>query len=111
MINSELRAGYYMLVVEVGEDAHNPERGRAKSGNELYHWVCPHDMPVDGFLIREHALRNALTDDDDGLSAHTIGLVEVASSNDWNAQRCEISRRYSAELGARIFFLRAAGAT
>src|ERR1700733_11496850 len=104
MIDSHLRLGYDVLIVEIAENAHNPHGVRSESRDELYHRVCPRYMPVDGVLIGKHALRNALADDHDVLSAQPIGLVEIAPSHNGNAERREISRPDGAKVGALIFF-------
>src|SRR6267154_1603259 len=106
MINSHLRAGYHVLVVEIGVDAHDAHRVRGESRDELYHWVCPRDMTVDRILIGKHALRNTLRDDRDVLSADAIGLVEITSRNNGDAQSGEISWRDSAKVGSLVLFAR-----
>ena len=67
------------------------DRVRAEPRDELYHRVGPRDMAVDGILIGEHPLRNTLADDHDVLSIPAIGLVEITSRNNGDAQRGEIS--------------------
>ena len=92
-----------MLVVHIGHDADDAARGSADV-DELHDWVCPHDVTIDGVLTREHALGHALADDDDWLAVAAIGIVEVASSKNGNAECREKSGRDGAQLSARIFF-------
>ena len=61
-------------------------------------------MSVQRFLVREHPLREALADDDDGFGVAAIGFAEVTAGDDGNAERFEESRRDRPEPGARIFF-------
>src|ERR1700737_659389 len=104
MINSKLRAGYYVLVVEIPVHAHNADRVRGEPRDELYHRVCPSDVVVNGRLIGKHELRNTLADDGDVLCIPAIGFVEITSRNNGDAERGEISRPYGAKERAVISF-------
>ena len=65
-------------------------------------------MMVDGVLIGEHALRQALAHDDHRLALIAIASVKIASGDQGDAQRGEEAGRDGAELRARIFFARRA---
>ena len=60
-------------------------RGPLLTIDEIHHWIGPHDVPVERVLAWEHALRDALADDDDRLAAAAIVVVEVASFDNRNA--------------------------
>src|SRR6266705_2233552 len=62
---------------------------------------------LDGLFGRhvgEHALGERFADDDDGLPALAIKRVEIASSNDGNAEGGKKAGRDDAHLRARILF-------
>src|SRR5262245_11995905 len=61
-------------------------------------------MVIDRILIREHPLRQALTHDDDLLTAPAIGFVEIASGDQRNAERREKPWRNRPEACAWILF-------
>src|SRR5581483_3785605 len=86
MIDGQHWAGHDVLIIDIGRNAHDAAWLRAHI-NELDHGISPKDMPVDGVLIREHALREALTHDDDRLAAFSIGIIEIATSDDGDAER------------------------
>ena len=88
-----------MFIVNIGCDADNAHASR---DHGLHHRIGPAYPVANGLLIWEHALRYALADDDHRLGAATIGIVEIASGNDRNAERCEESGRNRAQLRARI---------
>src|ERR1700693_4775791 len=100
MVNGQRRAGDDVLVVHVGGDAHDAPRTLADV-DEIHHRIGPHDVPVESVLAREHALRDALANDHDRLAATAIVVVEIASGDNWYAQRGKESRRDRAKLRAR----------
>src|SRR5207245_10803002 len=61
-------------------------------------------ISIDGILIGEHALRESLTDDNDGLFALTVQRVEITPGDDGNAERGKESRRDGPQIRARILF-------
>src|SRR5262245_45573497 len=63
---------------DLAGDADDSPRLRGDA-DELHDRIGPHQLPVDGVLIGEQALREALTHDHDLFGASTIGLREVAS--------------------------------
>ena len=63
-------------------------------------------MVVDRVPIGEHALRQALTDDDHGFAAPAIGIVEIASGDDRDAEGGEESGRYGPKAATRILLAR-----
>ena len=103
VIDGHRRPRHDVLVVHVGRDADDAPRRRADV-DELHHRIGPHQLAVDGVLVREHPLRQALADDDDLLAVAAVGVVEVAAGDDRHAQRREESGRHGAEPRARIFF-------
>jgi len=92
-----------VLVVNIGSDADNAVRLGANPGNEFNHGIRPIDVPIDGILIGEHALCESLTDDSDGLFTFAVERVEIAASDDGNAERGKESGRDGPQLPARIF--------
>ena len=62
-----------MFIVNIGRDADDAvRRHQARlfgigSREELQYGIGPVDVPIDGILIGEHALRQSLADDHDGL--------------------------------------------
>ena len=93
-----------VFVVNIGSDADDAMR-RAANRGESQHGVGPEDVAIDGIVIGEHALCQSLADDDDRLFAFlAVETVEIAPSDDGNAQRGKESGRNDAQLCARILF-------
>ena len=107
LINGHRRAGYHVLVVDIGRDT-DDAAGSGADVDELHHRIGPHHVAVDRILIREHPLREALADDDDLFAAPAIGFVEIAPGDDRDTERREKSGRDHPETRARIFFARCA---
>src|SRR5580658_6707417 len=76
---------------DIRGDAHDAARPGADVG-ELHYRIGPHKVVVDGVLIREHALRQALADNDHRLAAAPVGIVEIAAGDDRDAERGEEPR-------------------
>src|SRR5262245_20582850 len=68
-------------------------------------------MAIDGVLLREHSLCERFTYDRDGLFVSTVQLIEVATSNDWNAQSPKETRRDNTKLRAWVLFSTSANVT
>ena len=68
-------------------------------------------MPIDGILIWEHALRECLADDGDGLLAFNVELIEIATRNHWNAEGRKEPGRDHTILRARIVLTRTVNVT
>ena len=97
VIDVHRRPRHDVLVVDVGDDADDPPAVGADV-DELHHRVGPHQVAVDGVLVREQLLRQALADDDDPLAVAPIAVVEVAAGEHRHAERGEEARRHRAEL-------------
>ena len=63
------------------------------TGIDLQDRVGPHHMMVQRIAIGEHPLRYALAYNRDQLATAAVGIVEIASFDDRQAQRCEKSGR------------------
>ena len=61
-------------------------------------------VPIDSILVREHALRQALTHDDNQFTATAVGIRKIAPRDYGDAERREKSGRYSSEAASRSFF-------
>src|SRR5262249_60781146 len=63
-------------------------------------------MPINRILIREHALCESLTDDDDGIFTFILDVevVEIATAEDGNPERGKESGRNDTPLRTRILF-------
>src|SRR5258708_2414615 len=85
VVDGKRRARYDVLIVHICRDAYDAPRPLVDV-NEIHHWVCPHDVPVDRILAGEHRLSHALANDDNRLAAATVIVVEVASSNNRHAE-------------------------
>jgi hypothetical protein len=85
-------------------------RGPGGDVDELHHRIGPHEVVVEGVLIGEHALRQALADDDHRLAIPPVGFVEIAAGDDGDAKRGEEARRDVAHPPVGIFFARRAHA-
>ena len=96
VIHRHRRTRHDILVIHIRRDADDPPRRRADV-DELHHRIGPHHVAVDRILIREHALRQALADDDHRLAASPIGVVEIASGDHRHAQRREEAGRHRPE--------------
>ncbi len=92
-----------MFVINIRYDSDDPVRRRADPGGKLQHRIGPVDMPIDWVLIREHALRKGLTDDDDGIAFCAVGIVEITAPDYGNSEGGKESGRDHAHLRARIF--------
>src|ERR1700694_5551299 len=103
MINAEKRPGNDVLVIHIERDSNDAVRGWAEARDKLYYRVGPREVAVDGILIREHAPRNTLPDDHDGFRTLAIGIVEITSGDNRNAESSEDSGRDGPKLGALIF--------
>src|SRR5262249_54822720 len=75
----------------------------ANPGRELQHGIGPVDMPINGIPIGEHPSGERLTYDNHWVLRLAIELVEITPGKDGNAECGEKSRRYHAQLCARIF--------
>src|SRR5215470_20206265 len=95
-----------MLVVNIGGDADDAVRCSANSRDEFQHGIRPLDMPINSILIREHALCESLTDDDDGIFIFILAVevVEITTGEDGNAERGKESGINNTPLRARILF-------
>src|SRR3989442_12602240 len=60
-------------------------------------------MPIEGILIGEHALRESLTDDSNGIVLLAVGIIEITAGDDGNAERGKESGRDDAHMRARVF--------
>src|SRR5207245_6180059 len=78
-------------------------RRSADPGCELQHGISPIDTPIEGILIGEHALRESLTDDSNGIVLLAVGIVEITAGDDGNAERGKESGRDDAHMRARVF--------
>src|SRR5581483_7670275 len=103
VIYGQRRAWHYVLIIDIGRHADNAP-GRRADVDELDHRIGPHHVAVDRILIRKHPLREALAYDDDRLAAVAIGIVEIPSGDNRDAERREKSGRDHPEPRAWIFF-------
>src|SRR5262249_54783935 len=106
MIDGERGSGDDVFVVDISGDANNPARSFAHA-DEVHDRISPNDVTIEGVLAGEHALCDALADDDDRLAAAAIVINEVAALDDRHAQSSEKSRRDHAELCSGIFVVTA----
>src|SRR5262245_46652263 len=65
-------------------------------------------MPINSILIRERALCESLTDDDDGIFIFILAVevVEITTGEDGNAERGKESGRNDTRLRARVLVAR-----
>jgi len=74
-------------------------------GGESQHRIGPIDVAADGILIGEHAPRESLTDDSDGLFPFLPSRPSKSrAGDDGNASEAKESGRADAQLRARILF-------
>ena len=78
VIDRQRWTGNDVLVVNIFRDADDAARAHADE-DEFHDRIGIHDVAVDGIFAREHALRDALTDNDDGFAAAPILGVEIAA--------------------------------
>ena len=83
--------GHHVHVVHVRHHADNALRRGVYHGNEFQDRVVPHQMMVQRIAIGEHPPRGALADNRDWLATLAVGIVEIASFDDRQAQRGEKS--------------------
>ncbi len=102
MIDGERRTRHYVRIVYIGGDADNAA-GRTADIDEFDDRIGPHHVVIERILSGKHALRDALADDDDGLAAAAVGVVEIAAGDHRNSERSEETGRDGAEAGARVF--------
>src|SRR5262249_52132178 len=93
-----------MHIVNVGDDANDALQFRRALAIDLQDRIGPEHVAIDRVLIREHAFREGLANDGDGLFAMEIELIEIATRNDGNAQRPKEPGRDDTILRARILF-------
>ena len=91
VIDAQCRPRHDILVVHVRGNADNTLR-RLAHADELHDRIGPEQRSVHRVLRRKHAFRDALADDHDRFGGSTIPVVEVASSNDRDAESGEEAR-------------------
>src|SRR5262249_1112100 len=104
VVNRDGRLRNEMYVIDISRDANDPLQFRRIFADGFQDWIAPEHVPIDGILIGEHSLRQSLADDRDALFVLHVGLIEIATRNDGNAQRGKKSRRDDTILRTRILF-------
>src|SRR5262245_35472158 len=100
-----------MHIVNISGDANDALQFRRALAVDFQDRIGPEHVAIDRVLIREHALREGLADDRNGLFVMDIELIEIATRNDGNAQRPKEPRRDNAIVREGILFARAVNMT